>query len=130
MGNGPSSYTFVTGDAGGHPEGRRSAMGEINTHHVWGLAAALRNEPFERDVNCREVRVRLPVNRPAEEREKEPRERPLSEEIGTLCAGLAAAADAKDDRGALIEVATQESLESLLRRYHADVVDDGGEALE
>ena len=71
--NGHSSYTFVTGDAGGHPQGKRSALGEINTHHVWGLAAALRNERLERDVNCREIRVRLPVNRPAEERKNEPR---------------------------------------------------------
>ena len=71
--NGPSSYTFVTGDAGGHPNGKRSALGEINTHHIWGLAAAMRNERLEKDVNCREIRVRLPVNRPAEERETEPR---------------------------------------------------------
>jgi NAD(P)-dependent dehydrogenase (short-subunit alcohol dehydrogenase family) len=71
--NGPSSYTFVTGDAGGHPKGKRSALGEINTHHVWGLAAALRNERLEKDVNCREIRVRLPVNRPAEERKNQPR---------------------------------------------------------
>ena len=71
--NGPSSYTFVTGDAGGHPKGKRSALGEINTHHVWGLAAALRNERFERSVNCREIRVRIPVNRPVEERKNEPR---------------------------------------------------------
>ena len=69
--NGPSSYTFVTGDAGGHPEGKRSAFGEINTHHMWGLSAALRNEPLEKDVNCRELRVRLPVNRPTEERQKD-----------------------------------------------------------
>ena len=71
--NGPSSYTFVTGDAGGHPQGKRSALGEINNAHIWGLAAALRNERFERDVNCREIRVRLPVNRTVEERETEPR---------------------------------------------------------
>jgi len=71
--NGPSSYTFVTGCAGGHPEGKRSALGEINTHHVWGLSAALRNERLEKDINCRELRIRLPVNRPTEERENEPR---------------------------------------------------------
>jgi len=115
--NGPSSYTFVTGDAGGHPEGKRSALGEINTHHIWGLAAALRNERLEKGVNCREIRVRLPVNRPAEERKNQPRATPLSEDIGTLCAGLAAHADAMEERGALVEVADQESLESLLSHY-------------
>lgn len=115
--NGPSSYTFVTGDAGGHPKGKRSALGEINTHHVWGLAAALRNERLERRVNCREIRVRLPVNRSEEERKNHPRATPLSDDIGTLCAGLAASADAMDEKGALIEIADQTSLESLLCHY-------------
>ncbi|VEU33649.1 unnamed protein product [Pseudo-nitzschia multistriata] len=117
--NGPSSYTFVTGDAGGHPKGYRSAFGEINTHHVWGLAAALRNERFEKDVNCREIRVRLPVNRPVEERRDQPRENPLSEDIGTLCAGLATTSNDKKESGALIEIADQASLESLLDFYEA-----------
>lgn len=126
--NGPSSYTFVTGDAGGHPNGKRSAFGEVNTHHVWGLAAALRNEVFEKGVNCREIRVRLPVNRPVEERQNQPRETPLSEDIGTLCAGLAATADAMEERGSLIEVSDEASLESLLGRYEAalSVEDDDG----
>jgi len=129
--NGPSSYTFVTGDAGGHPEGKRSAFGEINTHHIWGLSAALRNEPLEKDVNCREIRMRLPVNRPTEERHNDPREHPLSEDIGTLCAGLAATADVRDERGALIEVADQSSLELLLDRYEAVLLPgDGDGALD
>jgi len=122
--NGPSSYTFVTGDAGGHPQGKRSALGEINTHHIWGLAAALRNERLEKDVNCREIRVRLPVNRTVEERETDPRATPLSEDIGTLCAGLAANASAMDERGALVEVADQASLEALLSRYGTDLSGD------
>lgn len=123
--NGPSSYTFVTGDAGGHPIGYRSAFGEINTHHVWGLAAALRNERLEKEVNCREIRVRLPVNRPAEERHNQPRVNPLSEDIGTLCAGLAATSDAMEEMGALIEIANQASLESLLSNYEAALSIDG-----
>mmetsp|Transcript_5929 Transcript_5929/g.5789 ORF Transcript_5929/g.5789 Transcript_5929/m.5789 type:complete len:278 (+) Transcript_5929:108-941(+) len=122
--NGPSSYTFVTGCAGGHPEGKRSALGEINTHHVWGLSAALRNERLEKDINCRELRIRLPVNRPTEERENEPRERPLSEDIGTLCAGLVATADNKEEMGTLIEVADQARLESLLDQYSKYYDDD------
>lgn len=118
--NGPSSYTFVTGDAGGHPTGIRSAMGEINTHHVWGLSAALRNENLDKDVNCRELRIRLPVNRPEEERQNEPRDRPLSDDIGTLCAGLAATADQKDEFGKLIEISDQDVLDSLLDQYNYD----------
>ena len=32
-----ASYTFVTGDGGGHISGKRSATGEINSHHMWGV---------------------------------------------------------------------------------------------
>lgn len=42
---------------------------------------------------------------------------PLSEDIGTLCAGLVATADNMDERGSLIEVGNQEVLESLLSQY-------------
>ena len=56
---------------------------------------------------------------------------PLSEDIGTLCAGLAATADVRDERGALIEVSDQSSLESLLDRYEAALLlADGDEALD
>ena len=87
-----ASYTFVTGDGGGHISGKRSALGELNSYHIWGLSAAMRLELALTNPNiaCREVRVGLPVNRSEEERLKEPRDRPLSEDIGDLCAGLAA----------------------------------------
>ena len=49
---------------------------------------------------------------------------PLSEDIGTLCAGLAANASAMDERGALVEVADQASLEALLSRYSTDLSGD------
>ena len=42
---------------------------------------------------------------------------PLSEDIGTLCAGLAATADAIDERGNLIEINSQQGLEKLLSRF-------------
>ena len=116
--DGPSSYTFVTGDGGGHPSTKRSAIGEINSHHAWGLAAALRGEQLDGDVNCREIRVELQVNRSDEEREEAPRDRPLSEDIGDLCAGLAATT-MKDDKGALLRVTDQERLEELLVEYNA-----------
>jgi len=139
--NGPSSYTFVTGDGGGHPGGKRSAFQEINAHHVWGLSAALRNEAQHHAechrinknsaadsstiVNCRELRIKLDVNRPMEERQAHPRKRPLSEDIGSLCAGLVAKSDflvevdksVCTDIGKLIEVSDHESLESLLDEY-------------
>jgi len=115
--SGVGSYTFVTGDGGGHPEGRRSALGELNAHHVWGLSAALRNEPLGKDrVNVRELRVRMAVNRPEGERADDPRDRPLSEDVGALCAGLAVHPTGMDDHGELVEV-TSESLGPLLARY-------------
>ena len=116
--NGTASYTFVTGDGNGHPGGKRSAFGEINAHHVWGLSAAIRSEPLEK-VNCREVRVELAVNRPEEERKRDPRPRPLSDDIGTLCAGLASNADVSvhNDAGELIRVFDNESLEPMLTKY-------------
>ena len=58
-------------------------------------------------------------------------EHPLSEDIGTLCAGLAATADVRDERGALIEVTDQSSLELLLDRYEAVLLPgDGDGALD
>jgi len=116
--NGTASYTFVTGNGAGHPGGKRSAFGEINAHHVWGLSAAIRGEAMEK-VNCREVRVELAVNRPEGERELDPRPRPLSDDIGTLCAGLASNADVNihNDAGELIRVSDHESLEFMLDKY-------------
>lgn len=114
-----SSYTFVTGHGGGHPGGKRSALGELNAHHVWGLSAALRGERVTGDdnVNIREVRISLDVNRPPEEREAEPRERPLSTDIGALCTGLACNVRGVGDAGDLIEVPDHKAMESLLWRY-------------
>jgi hypothetical protein len=114
-----STYTFVTGDGGGHPSTRRSPMGEINSHHVWGLSAALRGHQM--NPVTREIRVGLPVNRSEEERTIEPRDRPLSEDIGDLCAGLVASAGG-DDNGRLIMVDEQKTLETLLVEYN--VADD------
>jgi hypothetical protein len=117
--NANSTYTFVTGDGGGHPSTRRSPMGEINSHHVWGLSAALRG--YQLNPVTREIRVGLPVNRSEEKRTLEPRKRPLSEDIGDLCAGLVSLRTGEDN-GRLIMVDKQETLEALLLEY--DVADD------
>jgi hypothetical protein len=105
--SGPNpTYTFVTGDGSGKPGGDRTAMGEINSHHVWGLSAALRHELKGSRVVCREVRVGLPVH------EKETR---ISEEIGDLCAGLAAT---PREAGRLIKLDTFDDLDEVMREYH------------
>lgn len=113
-----TSYIFVTGDGGGHVSGQRSPVGELNSYHIWGLSAALRNELQTTNVACCELRVGLPINRSEEERTKEPRERPLSEDIGDLCAGLTSTAT--ENNGVLYEVNSQESLENYLVQFNVD----------
>ena len=87
-----TSYTFVTG---GGNEDARSAIGQVNAQAVWGLAAALRNDLRDSEVKLREVRVGLKFNRRRAERLADPRERPLSHDLGAICAGIAAS----DERG-------------------------------
>lgn len=118
QGNNPT-YTFVTGDGGGHRSGKRSSTGEINSHHIWGLSAALRGELESSDILCREIRVGLTVNRPEEERINEPRNRPLSEDIGDLCAGVASSGGSSMN-GGLIKIDCQKTLEEYLIKFNAD----------
>lgn len=112
------SYTFVTGDGSGKPGGDRTAMGEINSHHVWGLSAALRREVDGKTVVCREVRVGLPVHN---EDPKRGGNRPLSEDIGNLCAGLATLTTKEGDHGRLIKLEDFDQLNAMLAEYkHAE----------
>lgn len=113
------SYTFVTGDGGGHPSSIRSALGELNSYHIWGLSAALRSELLQDGkIACREIRIGLPVNRPEQERVRKPRPRPLSEDIGDLCAGVACSPMGKK-HGELMYVDSQNSLEKFLIEFNA-----------
>ncbi|KAG7370437.1 NADP oxidoreductase coenzyme F420-dependent [Nitzschia inconspicua] len=132
-----STYTFVTGDGGGHPSSLRTPMGELNSHHVWGLSAALRrslqNDP---SVWMRELRVGMQVNRPLDVREADPRTRPLSEDIGDLMAGLVVTAQeksggstttskflrtyAQEKADGLIRIDSRADLDRLLKEYKAD----------
>eukprot|EP00555_Chaetoceros_dichaeta_P010036 CAMPEP_0198262090 /NCGR_PEP_ID=MMETSP1447-20131203/10653_1 /TAXON_ID=420782 /ORGANISM="Chaetoceros dichaeta, Strain CCMP1751" /LENGTH=281 /DNA_ID=CAMNT_0043950205 /DNA_START=26 /DNA_END=871 /DNA_ORIENTATION=- len=114
-----TSYTFVTGDGGGHSSGKLSGAGQLNSHHIWGLSSGLRYEMKQSKVAVREVRVGLQVNRSEEERKKSPRERPLSEDIGNLCAGLTCAGDKMD--GEMIEVESQQALEENLLEYETTI---------
>lgn len=116
----PASYTFVTGDGSGKPGGERTAMGEINSHHVWGLSSALRQEMSQtsRNVTCREIRVGLPINESENEKGLSETGNPLSEDIGDLCAGLATAASKEGDEGRLIRLEEYEVLNSLLKEYN------------
>ena len=105
------TYTFVTGDGSGKPGGERTAMGEINSHHVWGLSAALRHELKGSKVVCREVRVGISVDSMKE---------PISEAVGDLCAGLAAK---PMEHGRLIKLDNIQDLQGVMHEYH--VASDG-----
>jgi NAD(P)-dependent dehydrogenase (short-subunit alcohol dehydrogenase family) len=115
-----SSYTFVTGNGGGHVSGMKLGAGEINSYHIWGLSKALRGELQNSSVACREIRVNLPINRPTEERCNEPRERPLSEDLGDLCAGIAL--HCKELDGQLIDINSQNALKKNLIKFKANQV--------
>lgn len=124
----PASYTFVTGDGSGKPGGKRTAMGEVNSHHVWGLSSALRQEMSQTggNVTCREIRVGLPINESDDEKGLSETGNPLSEDIGDLCAGLATAASKSDDNGRLIRLEEYGVLNSLLKEYHVALDDRVG----
>jgi len=116
----PSTYTFVTGDGGGKPNDDRTSMGEINSHHVWGLSTALRREMKQsNDIYVREVRVGLPVD----EEDNRKSQQPLSEDIGDLIAGLASTNGQRqlDDNGRLIKLETFDDLQAMMNEYCADI---------
>jgi len=85
-------------------------MADLNQYQVWGLASALRHQRLEK-INVRELRVQLGINRPEEERREDPREVPLSSQIGDLCAGMAL--HPQEDVHRLFEVSDDEALASL-----------------
>jgi NAD(P)-dependent dehydrogenase (short-subunit alcohol dehydrogenase family) len=130
------SYTFVTGDGCGHPSSQQTPLGELNAHHVRGLAAAMRRQ-LQKDPNvqARELRVGFPVPQTLEELRQNTNtiSQPISEEIGDLCAGLIVATQEHQENrhhttkssGSrihqapedLIKVESEEQLHALLETY-------------
>ena len=109
------SFTFVTSSADA-AWGPRSALAQINAHGVMGLAAAMRSEAIDGDWKFHVGELRLGrdmrVNRPKAERESEPRERPLSHDIGEVVTGFVSEA-----KGGLLSVPDAEAFERLKQRY-------------
>eukprot|EP00548_Thalassiothrix_antarctica_P006727 CAMPEP_0194138706 /NCGR_PEP_ID=MMETSP0152-20130528/8442_1 /TAXON_ID=1049557 /ORGANISM="Thalassiothrix antarctica, Strain L6-D1" /LENGTH=277 /DNA_ID=CAMNT_0038836231 /DNA_START=138 /DNA_END=971 /DNA_ORIENTATION=+ len=101
------TYTFVTGGSG-RPGSERAAMGEINSHQVWGLSHAMRHELKDSRIICREIRVGLPVH------EYEKNNEPVSEHIGDICAGLVSY---PKDQGRLIKLDEFEDIENIMNEY-------------
>jgi hypothetical protein len=116
------------------------------SHHVGGLAAALRqeltaaaatpptggsNDHDNGTVVCREIRIGLSGHLPGHNLERttgttaaavttnaEDGHRPISEDIGDLCAGMVAMTNG--DRLRLIHIEFQAEMEALLQQYKAD----------
>jgi NAD(P)-dependent dehydrogenase (short-subunit alcohol dehydrogenase family) len=98
-----ASYTFVTGgnrEISWRPaamrEAQRGPLAQINSYGVWGLAAALRGElqPLQSPVRVQEVRVGGGSGgggKPAWVADRTRRKKPLSQCIGSIVAGMAAA---------------------------------------
>lgn len=109
------SYTFVTSGADA-AWGPRSAVAQLNAHSVMGLAAALRSEAKDASWRVRMGEVRLGdglrLNRSPMERASDPRAKPLSHDIGTIVAGMAASG-----AGGLVQVADLFELELLKQKY-------------
>uniref|UniRef100_A0A7S2VIV6 Ketoreductase (KR) domain-containing protein n=1 Tax=Zooxanthella nutricula TaxID=1333877 RepID=A0A7S2VIV6_9DINO len=114
-----SSYTFVTGGAGAD----NVIDAQVNAYGVRGLATALRSQHLDSTVRVSEVRVNLKINRPARERATNPRSRPLTADLGEMCAGLAACRFSES--GILHKVDTMEDVGRLWARYPCPAVVDG-----
>jgi len=115
--SGKGTYTFVTGDGSGKPGGKRSTMAEINSYHLWGLAAAMRSEMAVSDTNnvlVREIRIGISMNRAEEEIAHDPRERRLSEDTGDICAGLISNPNTSEE---VLNIDSVEKLISLRQEY-------------
>ena len=116
------SYTFVTSRESmlAMP---RAGMAQINAHAVMGLAAALRQEaaheswPFAR-VNELRLGDGMQINRSQFERERAPRSRPLTHDIGDIVAGMVAASDGAN-AGQPISASTPQELEAVRLQYEA-----------
>ena len=78
----PRSYTFVSGGSNS-----MKGLAQINSQAMCGLSAALQHEV--KKVTVAELRVQLEIDRDPEKQRADPRERPLSHELGALVAGIA-----------------------------------------
>ncbi|GMI03541.1 hypothetical protein TrLO_g5535 [Triparma laevis f. longispina] len=93
----PSTYTFVTGESG-NSKIMRNPHVIIGSRALQGFAECVRQEVRSYpNVSSCEVRVGMPIDRPRNERERVPRDFPLSESVGNIVAGICANGGGGDD---------------------------------
>ncbi|KAJ1620709.1 hypothetical protein T492DRAFT_888226 [Pavlovales sp. CCMP2436] len=120
------SYTFITGTSS-TMQRDLSPLSRINTHHISGLASALRAESKSRadSIYLSELRIgNLPMrNLPS--MAKDPTQMPLSAEIGMLAAGIATTGArwaGPQSGGDLYSVGSLDELNALRARFPVDEV--------
>ena len=124
------NYVFVTGDGMGHPSSRQTPMGELNAHHVRGLAAAMRLQlQTDPNVTVQELRVGLAVPQAMSVSaiEVDGKLRPISEEIGALVAGIIAkssndinSTSSRNELDVPIQINDEAKLDQLLEEYQTE----------
>ena len=115
---GASTYTFVTGGTDGAAGSYVAPLAQLNAHAVYGLAAAARAELIKSPLKVAELRVNLGINRPADERAADPRERPLSLDIGAIVAGVAADPEPKGVfSSSFLELTTNADVTAMRERF-------------
>lgn len=110
------TYTFVTSDAD-TVNAAPSSWAQINAHSVMSLAAAMCSELNVVGSKVRAGELRLGrlirINRPQSEREANPREVPLSHDIGQIVAGIVAQGE-----GGLVEARDMSEFDRLKQKFH------------
>lgn len=112
-----TSYTFVTGCTNSRSG---SDLASLNLLGVHGLANTLRAQASRGStggMNVNELRVTLEVGRPAAERAKDPREVPLSAEIGDITAGIVFAQSEPSSLGQRYDLTSNETKAELMTKF-------------
>jgi hypothetical protein len=121
-----TSYTFITGTSAAMQR-QLSALSRINTHHISGLASALRAESRSRadTIFLSELRIgNLPL-RELPALAKDPTQMPLSAEIGMVAAGIAQAGSrwpGPQAGGDLYQINDLDDLKQMRKRFSVQEV--------
>lgn len=112
------SFTLLTGGLAEMPDSRdqqTGAEGPVLTA-MYGFGLALRRAAFNSKVRVNEIRLGMHVNRCDSERMADPRVRPLSLDLGTLCSYIA---ESPVDRDRRIRINNNSDLDKVLDTYDA-----------
>lgn len=110
------TYTFVTGNQPHVVGGSVQPMAYLNAASLSSFAQALKMELAKespRPIPVSVLKVGLPLGRPIDMQLESPRHRPLSHDLGLICAGMATARS----EGIEVQINEQGDVEALLKRF-------------